>query len=73
MCFNKLILLTDGSTYKIGTLYDFSEEYIDFRKNCSDFIKGEKYCFDQLEELLSSKNILNFLKKMKILSKYVVI
>lgn len=61
--FNKLILLTDGSTYKIGTLYDFSEEYIDFRKNCSDFIKGEKYCFDQLEELLSSKNILNFLKK----------
>lgn len=58
--FNKLILFTDGVTFKMGTLYNLPEEYIEF---CDD--KKEKYSIEQLEYLLSSENIVPFLKKTK--------
>ena len=63
--FNKLILLTDGVTYKLGTLYDFPEDYIGFRNQIEDSIEKSKYNIDQLEKLLLSKNILKFLKVNK--------
>lgn len=63
--FNKLIILTDGITYKLGTLYNFPEEYITFKnyRDCS--IQKAKYNIENLEKLLSSKNILKFMKENK--------
>lgn len=58
--FNKLILFTDGIIFKLGTLYDFPEEYIEFCDN-----KKGTYNIEILENLLSSKNVVAFLKKAK--------
>lgn len=60
--FNKLILLTDGVTYKLGSLYDFPEDYIVFRNQIEDSVEMDKYSINQLERILSNKNILKFLK-----------
>lgn len=60
--FNKLILLTDGVTYKLGSLYDFPEEYIVFRNQIEDSVEMDKYSINQLERILSNKSILKFLK-----------
>lgn len=57
--FNKLILLTDGYNYKLGGLYDFPEEYINF----NDSMVENNYEIKYLEEILSRENILNILKK----------
>lgn len=63
--FNKLILLTDGVTYKLGSLYDFPEDYIVFRSQIGDSVEMPKYSINQLEKILSNKNILKFLKTNK--------
>ncbi|CDI50598.1 sigma-70 family RNA polymerase sigma factor [Clostridium tetani] len=63
--FNKLILLTDGVTYKLCTLYDFPEDYIGFRNQIEDSVGRAKYTINQLEKILSNKNILKFLKTNK--------
>ena len=60
--FNKLILFTDGVTYKLGTLYDFPEDYIVFGNQIEDSVEMPKYSINQLERILSNKNILKFLK-----------
>ncbi|MFA5609003.1 MAG: sigma-70 family RNA polymerase sigma factor [Alcaligenes sp.] len=60
--FNKFILLTDGDTYKLGSLYDFPEDYIVFRNQIEDSVERDKYSINQLERILSNKNILKFLK-----------
>ena len=63
--FNKLNLLTDGTNYKLGTLYDFPEDYILFG-NQTEYSEGMvKYSIKQLENILSDKNILRFLKTNK--------
>lgn len=63
--FNKLILLTDGVTYKLGSLYDFPEDYIVFKNQIEDSVERPKYSINQLEKILSNKNILKFLKTNK--------
>ncbi|WP_317315785.1 sigma-70 family RNA polymerase sigma factor [Peptostreptococcus russellii] len=60
--FNKLILLTDGVTYKLGSLYDFPEDYIVFRNQIEESVEMDRYSINQLERILSNKNILKFLK-----------
>lgn len=63
--FNKFILLTDGSTYKLGSIFDFPEDYLTFKTDSIDYCGEFDYSFKQLEELLSSQNILDFLKNNK--------
>lgn len=63
--FNKFILLTNGDIYKLGSLYDFPEEYINFYKSFNNFSENEYFSFKQLGELLSSHKILDFIKKNK--------
>ena len=60
--FNKLILFTDGVTYKLGTLYDFPEDYIVFGNQIEDSVEMPKYSINQLEKILFNKNILKFLR-----------
>lgn len=63
--FNKLILLTDGEQYKLGTIYDFPEEYTDFVFPNSVSYKKDKYDYDLLGEILDRKNIVEFIKGNK--------
>jgi RNA polymerase primary sigma factor len=49
-------------TYKLGTLYDFPEDYIVFGNQIEDSVEMPKYSINQLERILSNKNILKFLK-----------
>lgn len=63
--FNKLILLTDGDTYKMGSIFDFPEEYLTFETRSIYSSEETYYSFEQLGEMLSSQNILDFLKTNK--------
>ncbi len=63
--FNKFILLTDGSNYKLGSIFDFTEDYLTFEVNSVSSSGKTDYSFKELEEVLSSQNILDFLKNNK--------
>lgn len=63
--FNKLILLTDGDTYKMGSIFDFPEEYLTFGTRSINPSEEDYYSFEQLGEMLLSQNILDFLKTNK--------
>ncbi|MCD1147832.1 sigma-70 family RNA polymerase sigma factor [Peptoniphilus sp. KCTC 25270] len=63
--FNKLILLTDGDTYKMGSIFDFPEEYLTFETRSINPSEEDYYSFEQLGEMLLSQNILDFLKTNK--------
>lgn len=63
--FNKLIILTDGETFKVGTLYNFPEEYIDFNDSKDSDSGHKSYKIKQLEELLLSTKIINNIKNIK--------
>lgn len=63
--FNKLIIFTDGYTYRIGTLYDFEEDYIVFYSKDKNFMEVDSYNIKVLEEILWNNNILKLLKLNK--------
>lgn len=63
--FNKLILLTDGTSYKLGTLYDFPEDYIDFSDEIEGRVEGSIYSRNMLEEILVPENIIKYLRENK--------
>ncbi|WP_270474171.1 sigma-70 family RNA polymerase sigma factor [Clostridium cochlearium] len=63
--FNKLILVTDGTTYKLGSIFDFPEDYLTFEASSTSSSGKTDYSFKELEEVLSSQNILDFLKNNK--------
>ncbi|MBB6696661.1 sigma-70 family RNA polymerase sigma factor [Clostridium algidicarnis] len=63
--FNKLILLTDGTRYRLGTLYDFPEEYIEFSDKIEDSVEGTRHSREMLEKILAPKNIIKYLKENK--------
>lgn len=63
--FNKFILVTDGTTYKLGSIFDFPEDYLTFEADSINSSEEADYSFKQLEDILSSQNILDFLKNNK--------
>lgn len=63
--FNKFILLTDGTLFKLGTIYDFPDEYISFQSVDNKLERGSKYDIKILEKILSKENILDYLKMNK--------
>ena len=63
--FNKLILVTDGTTYKLGSIFDFPEDYLTFEASSTSSSEKSDYSFKKLEDMLSSQNILDFLKNNK--------
>ena len=63
--FNKLILLTNGIRYKLGTLYDFPEDYIEFSDGIKDVVEEARYSKKMLEKILTANNILKYLKDNK--------
>lgn len=61
--FNKLILFTDGNTWKLGSIYDFPEEYISFNSLTKESHRKGYHNVHELENIFSTNNILKILCK----------
>lgn len=59
--FNKIIIFTDGTTYKVGTMYDFIEDYIIFNEAFSDDSLNKKYPLTVLNNILNADKIMQVL------------
>lgn len=66
--FNKLILLTDGKFWKLGSIHEFPEEYTIFSSFTPVDNSAESdliYDFDLLEKILDTQNIISFIRDHK--------
>lgn len=69
--FNKLILLTDGEKCKLGSIYEFPEEYTDFIISTDYKDEYEIDTLHKIQNILDPKNILKFIKNYQKVSEMV--
>ncbi len=59
--YNKLIILTDGENFKVGSIYDFPEDYVGFNLKEQDETNFE-FSKSDLEKVMKIEEIIGFLK-----------
>lgn len=63
--FNKIILFTDGNIHKIGTLYNFPDEYINFYSSIKECYREGYHSIEELNHIFSIDNVLKILSENK--------